>query len=329
MKDNDTHIVSEVDLLKLWQLMITIRRVEEAIADRYPEGKMRCPTHLSIGQEGVAAAAGLALQATDLAVSTHRGHAHYLGKNGSIDAMIAELYGKVTGCSGGYGGSMHLIDKRVGFEGTTAIVGNSIPVGVGLAHGLKLEGRGDIACVFLGDAATEEGSFFESVNYALVQKIPVLFICENNLYSVYSPLKVRQPEGRKIHQMVAAMGMRTHAGDGNDVALTYKSILASAERVRESSCPEFLEFSTYRWREHCGPNYDNDIGYRSPEEAHHWQELDPIPRLKKLLMDMYAPKESTFLRFEHQLAERIDSAFRKAEAAPFPSHELIHHMVYA
>jgi len=164
--------------------MKRIRRVEEQIAARYPEGRMRCPTHLSTGQEAVAAAVGKALRRDDLAVSGHRAHAHYLGKGGDLKAMIAEIYGKVGGCSRGRGGSMHLIDVSVGFEGSTAIVANSIPVGVGMALAAKLKKSGQVSCVFFGDGAVEEGVFYDSVNFAVVKQLPVLFLCENNLYSV-------------------------------------------------------------------------------------------------------------------------------------------------
>ena len=144
----------------LFYTMLRIRRVEEAIADRYKEQKMRTPVHLSIGQESIAAVVGSQLHREDYCVSTHRAHAHYLAKGGSLKAMVAEIYGKVTGCCRGRGGSMHLIDTAVGFMGSTAIVGNTIPIGVGLGLSLKLSGEGKISCIFLGDGAIEEGVFF-------------------------------------------------------------------------------------------------------------------------------------------------------------------------
>ncbi|NBW52030.1 MAG: thiamine pyrophosphate-dependent dehydrogenase E1 component subunit alpha, partial [Betaproteobacteria bacterium] len=186
---------------QLLHQMRRIRHVELEIARRYGEGKMRCPTHLSVGQEAVAAAVGLALRQTDLAVSGHRAHAHYLAKGGSLPAMLAEIYGRVDGCSRGKGGSMHLVDESVGFMGSTAIVAGTIPVGVGLAYGIKCKKSDQVSCVFHGDATVEAGVFFESVNFAVVKRLPVLFVCENNLYSVYSPLSVRQPQGRSIAQM--------------------------------------------------------------------------------------------------------------------------------
>ena len=161
-------MTSDLSLQLLYQ-MKRIRKVEEGIAARYPEGKMRCPTHLSVGQEAVPAAIALTLNHSDFAIGTHRGHGHYLGKGGNLGSMIAEIYGKVTGCSHGRGGSMHLIDMKVGFMGTTAIVGNSIPIGVGLGLSIQLHGTDQLSCIFLGDGAVEEGVFYESANFAAVR----------------------------------------------------------------------------------------------------------------------------------------------------------------
>ena len=192
-------------LKDLFYMMKKIRLVEERIALEYPKNEIRCPTHLSIGQEGVPAALSIALNNADYAVSTHRGHAHYLSKGGNLNKMIAEIYGKKSGCSGGKGGSMHLIDKDVGFMGTSAIVGNSIPVGVGLGLALKLNKTKNVSCIFLGDGAIEEGSFYESLNFAVLKELPIIFICENNLYSVYSPLSVRQPKNRNIRDLACLL----------------------------------------------------------------------------------------------------------------------------
>ena len=178
----------------IYALMKKIRMTEERIAEEYPKGEIRCPTHLSIGQEAPAAMVSLATRKSDFAVSTHRSHAHYIGKGGNLERMICELYGKENGCSKGKGGSMHLIDTEVGFMGSSAIVGNSIPIGTGISLSLKLNGSNAITIVYLGEAATEEGVFYESINFAALEKLKVLFVCENNKYSVYSPLSVRQPE---------------------------------------------------------------------------------------------------------------------------------------
>ena len=318
----------ELDL-RLLRHMRRIRVVEEEIAARYQEGKMRCPTHLSVGQEAVAAAVAECVQPTDFAVSTHRGHAHYLAKGGSLKAMIAELYGKATGCSKGKGGSMHLVDLSVGFMGTSAIVGNSIPVGVGLALSAQLKGTDQISCVFFGDGTVEEGVFYESVNFAAVRKLPVLFICENNLYSVYSPLSVRQPKGRSIAAMVSAMGVNVAEGDGNDALECHKILGAAAKAVRSGQGPLFLEFSTYRWREHCGPYFDNDIGYRSQEEFEQWQSKDPIHQLEESLRQQDPSSATSFQAILSEVEAEIAEAFDYAERSPFPLAEEAYIGIYA
>jgi TPP-dependent pyruvate/acetoin dehydrogenase alpha subunit len=309
--------------------MRRIRVVEEEIAARYQEGKMRCPTHLSVGQEAVAAAVAECVQPTDFAVSTHRGHAHYLAKGGSLKAMIAELYGKATGCSKGKGGSMHLVDLSVGFMGTSAIVGNSIPVGVGLALSAQLKGTDQISCVFFGDGTVEEGVFYESVNFAAVRKLPVLFICENNLYSVYSPLSVRQPKGRSIAAMVSAMGINVAEGDGNNALECHEILGTAAKSVRSGQGPLFLEFSTYRWREHCGPCFDNDIGYRSQGEFEQWQRKDPIRQLEESLRKQDPSSATSFQVITAEVKAEVVEAFDYAERSPFPLAEEAYIGIYA
>jgi pyruvate dehydrogenase E1 component alpha subunit len=312
--------------LKLYRNMYRIRAVEEEIARRYPEGKMRCPVHLSIGQEAVPAAFAESVRATDFAVSTHRGHAHYLAKGGNLGAMLAEIYGKATGCAKGKGGSMHLIDLGVNFMGTSAIVGNSIPIGVGLALSAQLKGTNQISCVFLGDGAIEEGVFYESVNFAAVKKLPVLFICENNLYSVYSPLSVRHPKGRSIAKMVEAMGAQIAEGDGNDALAAHQIMQDAVDQVRAGDGPYFLEFSTYRWREHCGPNYDNDIGYRTQQEFQDWHSREPISRMESAL---HQTDPVVMDKMRAAVNEEVQAAFEHAEAALFPAQSDAYQGVYA
>jgi TPP-dependent pyruvate/acetoin dehydrogenase alpha subunit len=301
--------------------MLRIRAVEETIAARYSEQKMRCPTHLSVGQESVAAAAGAVLRHSDLAVSGHRAHAHYLAKGGSLKAMIAEIYGKATGCSRGKGGSMHLVDESVGFMGSTAIVAGTVPVGVGLAYPMKLKRSDQIACVFLGDAVVETGVFFESVNFAVLKQLPVLFVCENNLYSVYSPMRVRQPVGREIHKMVAGLGLPTFHGDGNDVRTTHDVLADGVEAIRSGGGPRFYEFDTYRWREHCGPLYDDDVGYRPAGELAAWKKKDSIARFSAVLLREDVVTQADIDGMNKDIAAEVDEAFDFAEASPFPPAE--------
>jgi TPP-dependent pyruvate/acetoin dehydrogenase alpha subunit len=298
--------------------MRRIRHVEQEIARRYSEGKMRCPTHLSIGQEAVSAGVGLALRCSDMAVSGHRAHAHYLAKGGNLSAMLAEIYGRIDGCSRGKGGSMHLIDESVGFMGSTAIVAGTIPVGVGLAYGMKCKRADQVSCIFLGDAAVEAGVFFESVNFAVVKKLPVLFLCENNLYSVYSPLSVRQPEGRSIAKMAEGLGLKSSNGDGNDVAEVYSKTTEALASIRGGDGPQLLEFSTYRWLEHCGPNYDNDIGYRSETEFLAWEAKEPIARFETALISNTTLSKAEVQQMDAAIVLEVQDAFAFAEASPMP-----------
>jgi len=316
-------------LINLFKQMYRIRAVEEAIAHHYPEGKMRCPVHLSIGQESIPAVFAQSIATTDFTVSTHRGHAHYLAKGGNLNAMIAEIYGKSTGCSKGKGVSMHLIDLAVNFMGTSAIVGNSIPIGVGLALSAQLKRTNQISCVFLGDGATEEGVFYESVNFAAVRKLPVLFICENNLYSVYSPLSVRQPKGRSIAKMVEAMGVEVAVGDGHNITSSHEIMKKAVDKVRGTRAPLFLEFTTYRWREHCGHGFDNDIGYRTQEEFLEWQTKDPLNNLEQQLQQTSLHLASSLEKIKSVIDLEVEKAFEFAESSLFPARSEAYDGVYA
>ena len=298
---------------KLFESMLRIRLVEESIANKYSEQKMRCPTHLSIGQEAIAVGVCANLTSQDQVLSTHRAHAHYLAKGGCLNSMMAEIYGKASGCSKGMGGSMHLIDTSVGFMGSTAIVGNTIPVAVGLALEKKLTRKKSIACVFFGDGATEEGAFYESVNFAIIHSLPILFICENNLYSVYSGLEVRQPVDRKIYKMVRAMGISAQHGNGNDVEEVVRKVKHAKTMILKSGGPQFLEFDTYRWREHCGPNFDNNIGYREESEFLKWKKKDP-------LKNFYSENSQKYIdRKIDTISQEIDDAHQFADDSKFPT----------
>lgn len=293
--------------------MLRIRLVEESIANKYSEQKMRCPTHLSIGQEAIAVGVCANLTSQDQVLSTHRAHAHYLAKGGCLNSMMAEIYGKASGCSKGMGGSMHLIDTSVGFMGSTAIVGNTIPVAVGLALEKKLTHKKSIACVFFGDGATEEGAFYESVNFAIIHSLPILFICENNLYSVYSGLEVRQPVDRKIYKMARAMGISAQHGNGNDVEEVARKVKQAKTMIMKSGGPQFLEFDTYRWREHCGPNFDNNIGYREESEFLKWKKKDP-------LKNFYSENSQKYIdRKIDTISQEIDDAHQFADDSKFPT----------
>lgn len=315
--------------LRLWEGMVRIRSVEEAIADHYGEQQMRCPVHLSIGQEAAAAGACSPLRPSDQVMSTHRSHAHYLAKGGNLQAMIAELHGKKTGCCGGRGGSMHLVDLSAGFVGAVPIVGSTIPIATGLAfadHNLK---RDRVTVAFLGEAATEEGVFHESLNFAVLHKLPIVFVCENNLYSVYSPLSVRQPEGRPLVTLAAGHGASAHQGDGNDPLAVHKLMAAAVEHARTGRGPVFLELMTYRWREHCGPGYDNHIGYRTEAEFQEWKKRDPIATFEGRLREAGFIDDTATKRFRESVSLEVENAFALAKAAPTPAPADLFKHVYA
>ena len=317
--------------LNLFESMVRIRMIEEAIAEKYTEQpqKMRCPVHLSIGQEAAAAGVGLALQTDDMTMSGHRSHAHYLARGGDLNSMIAELHGRETGCCKGRGGSMHLVDMEVGFMGAVPIVGSTIPIAVGLGFAEHLKKGDRVSVAFFGEGATEEGVFHESMNFASLHKLPVVFVCENNLYSVYSPMEVRQPAHREVFQQAAGHGVVGHQGDGNNPIEVYDLMTEALSHARDRKGPVFLELNTYRWREHCGPNYDNDIGYRTEEEFLEWKRKDPIARFKEIIEEHGVFDETRHSRFVSDLDAEINEAFAAAAAAPFPSPESLLDNVYA
>lgn len=303
---------SKTSPLELLRSMTRIRMVEEEIAKRYPEQQMRCPVHLSIGQEAAAVGVCAALQPTDWAFSGHRNHAHYLAKGGNLKAMLAEIYGKATGCCGGKGGSMHLSDQAAGFIAATPIVGSTVPIAVGAALTAQREGKRRVVVVFLGDGAMETGVVHESLNFATLKNLPILFVCENNLYSVYSPLNVRQPPHRSISDLAAGHGLKTIKADGNDVQEVYTTASAAVQELRHGLGPVFIELATYRWLEHCGPGYDNDIGYRTDNEFQEWKKRDPLVISSRQLSKFLKSAEVNAIRQE------IQAAFMAAISDPFP-----------
>jgi TPP-dependent pyruvate/acetoin dehydrogenase alpha subunit len=304
--------------MRLYRDMLRIRVLEERIVALYSQWEMRCPVHLSIGQEAAAVGSALALRASDYALSGHRSHGHYIAKGGSLPKMMAEIYGRATGCAQGKGGSMHLIDLDCGFLGSAPIVGSTIPIGVGTALGSRMRGEDRVTMVYFGDGAVETGVFHESLEFAALKKLPVVFLCENNLYSVYSPLEVRQRSDRPILGLAKAHGIEAHEGDGNDVEAVYRLAQAAVETARAGRGPVFLELATYRWREHCGPNYDNDIGYRTEAEFEEWRARCPIERQRKRLIAKRIATAAELDAVAAEIGREIDAAFAFAKASPFP-----------
>ena len=308
-----------MDELKLYREMLRIRLVEEAIATRYAEQQMRCPVHLSIGQEAVAVGVCAALGSQDYAMSGHRSHAHYLAKGGSLGAMLAEIYGKATGCCCGKGGSMHLVDLEAGFLGAVPIVGSTIPIATGTALTSQMLGEKRVTVAFFGEGATEEGVFHESANFASLRKLPIVFVCENNLYSVYTPMAPRQPANREVYGQARGHGIESYQADGNDVHAVRDLARNAVEKARGGEGPTFLEFKTYRWREHCGPNFDNDIGYRTEQEFEAWKRICPLVRVENILQVAGHLDEGKKAAIHEDIQIEIGDAFDFALGSPYPS----------
>lgn len=314
--------------LALFRSMLRIRRVEEAIANRYVEQEMRCPMHLCIGQEAIAVGVCAALSENDVIFSNHRAHGHYLAKGGNMNAMVAELYGRSTGCCGGRGGSMHLIDLDVGFMGATPIVGGTVPLAVGAAWAASLKKEKRVSVIFFGDGCFEEGVVHESLNFATLHKLPVIFVCENNGFSVYTRLDERQPN-RPIYRIAEAHGLTAYIGDGNDVEEVLSIAKTAVDSARQGKGPQFIELSTYRWREHCGPDFDDHLGYRAVQEIENGLKDCPIVKFTTRLKQNSSLSQSDIEQFEAEIREEVSDAFKFALSSAKPSTKDAGKRVYA
>jgi TPP-dependent pyruvate/acetoin dehydrogenase alpha subunit len=326
--DNKNHVSnSKHTFLKLYYQLLRIRMVEEAIATEYLKQEMRCPVHLCIGQEAPPVGVSSHLQKSDMVFSNHRSHGHYLAKGGNVEKMIAEIYGKGTGASHGRGGSQHLIDLSVNFIASTPIVAGTIPIATGAALSIKLKKEKRIAVSYFGDAAVEEGVTHESFNFASLKELPILYICENNLYSILTPITDRQPS-RPIHTLVAVHGIATYVCDGNDVMDIYLKAEKAIKYIRQGRGPAFLECRTYRIKEHCGP-LEEPVGSRPEAEIVTWKRKDPIKRFEKYLLQRHILDEKTKDTITKKIDREIRSAFLKAQASPFPEEVPSREQVYA
>ncbi len=316
------------DCFKLYSEMLFIRHVEEMIVKKYHEQKMRCPVHLSIGQEAAAVGVCHALLKKDRIFSNHRSHGHYLAKKGDLKKMLAEIYGKYAGCCGGRGGSMHLFDKSQNITASVPLVSSSIALAVGSALSSKIDNSKEVTVSFLGDGSVEEGIFHESLNFASINKLPIIFVCENNLYSVYTPINERQPI-RPFNKLGEAHAVKSYVCDGNDVLKIYEITKKLVKNCRLNKGPFFLTLNTYRHREHCGPNYDNTIGYRTEKEFKLWKKKDPIKNFKKKLINNYHFNERQLEELSLKLNKSINKAFNFAEKSKLPTPDLIKKYIYA
>jgi len=297
--------------------MLRLRLIEERLSAIYHEAdEIKTPMHLYTGQEAAAVGVCAALRPEDTVSPSHRSHGWYIAKGGDLKAMMAELMGKEVGCSGGWGGSMHLSDAACGVMGSSSILAGTVPHAVGAALAFQMKGEDRVAVAPAGDAAIEEGVFHESLNWASLKKLPVIFVCENNLYSTTTPLGSRQP-CVDIYKRAQAYGMPGSRCDGNDVGDVYAKALQAVNRARSAQGPSLIEVMTYRWREHVGPNYDWDAGYRTKQEGQEWMKHCPI----KALAAQFPAQEVQFFREEFE--KEIDGALAFARQAAFPRKETI------
>jgi acetoin:2,6-dichlorophenolindophenol oxidoreductase subunit alpha len=304
-------------LRAMYVAMLRIRVCEERLADLLLTKEIGCPTHLYTGQEAVAAGVCAALQREDYMFGGHRSHGHYLAKGGDIRGLAAEIFVRETGCSRGRGGSMHLTAPHVGLLGTSALVGGGMGPGVGTALASVLLGRGHVTAIFFGDGAIEEGIFSESLNFASLKKLPVVFVCENNLYASHLPLRVRQPQP-DLYKHAEPFGVPGLRIDGNDAIGVYQTASAAVARARAGDGPTLLECMTYRWRGHVGPSFDLEYDIRTREELDSWIARDPIERLAKNMVEAGVMTEAERGKLDAQAQDDVDDAMSFARKSPFP-----------
>jgi TPP-dependent pyruvate/acetoin dehydrogenase alpha subunit len=307
---------------RIYRSLYLIRRVEEVVADLYPTDKIKSPVHLSIGQEAVSVGVCAALRPEDIVFGTYRGHAAYLAKGGDLRGMLAELYGKRTGTAKGKAGSMHLIDVSHGVMGMSAIVGTTIPHAAGYAYALQTRGSDAVVVCFFGDGATEEGVLYETLNFAALKRLPLLFVCENNGYAIHSPIAQRQAN-TDIAERADAFGMPAKRLVDDDVFDILQAASDAVGALRRGAGPQFLEVPTYRWREHVGPGVDFAAGYRSLDDAQTWFDNDQVRRVAARLP---APVRTAI---EESVEREIADAVEFAERSPFPDAEELLTDVYA
>jgi len=306
------------DLLdRMYYTMIRIRKTEETIGELVSKGEIITPCHLYIGQEAIATGICSTLEKDDWVFSNHRSHGHFIAQGGSLRSLFAELFGKKTGCSGGWGGSMHLSDPSCGFPGSSAIVAGSISVAVGAALGFSYSGTHRISTVFFGDGATNEGVFYEALNFAALFKLPVLFVCENNFYSAHMPIS-RCLANTDILNKAEAMGVKGMRIDGNDVIAVFNAANIGVVSIRNGEGPFFLECQTYRWRGHVGPNDDVDKGIRSAGELASWVARCPIKRMEGYLESQEVLTEKRRKDLQEHVSLEIHDALEYARNSSYP-----------
>lgn len=308
--------ISSATLQAMYVTMLKLRKFEERVAELIGK-EIKCPTHLCIGQEAVATGVCTNLRRDDYVFSTHRSHGHYIAKGGDMKALMAEFYGKATGCSKGRGGSMHLASPDMGLPGSSAIVAGTVPLAVGAALAFSMQGKDTVSVAFFGDGAIGEGAFYESLNFASLKKLPVVFICENNLYSTHMPISACLAD-TNIYKKVEAFNMPGLRIDGNDVVEVYQAAGGAVENARLGKGPTLIECMTYRWRGHVGSSDDLDKGLRSKEELDYWMARCPIKALERFLLHRGVISELEKNQICTGIQREVEETVIFARESPYP-----------
>lgn len=305
-------------LIEALRRMLLIRLAEQTIADDFIKNKIFSFLHLSIGQEAVAVGTALALQKGDRMWGNHRSHAHYLSMGGNLYRMFCEIYGKADGCCKGYGGSMHMLDRNVGFMGSTPILGSVAPIATGSAFEQKASKSENISVCFIGDGASEEGVVYESVNLAAVMKLPVLFVIENNLYAVSTDFSVRRAERFSYGQLYTALGAHFFGANGNAFIPMYQTVSDARKAITTKGGPAVVEARVFRHMAHSGPIFDDAAGYRKVDTKEVREEADPIKNVMSHIRGKGVSAES-LERIHGEVKEQVRKAFDAAQSAPTPA----------
>ncbi|MFC1942402.1 thiamine pyrophosphate-dependent dehydrogenase E1 component subunit alpha [Chloroflexota bacterium] len=315
-------------LRSVYTMMLRMRRFEERVAGLITEpSEINCPVHLYTGEEAIAAGVCANLRKDDYVFSTHRSHGHYIAKGGDIKTLMAELFCRTTGCSRGRGGSMHLVSPEMGLPGSTAIVAGSVPLAVGTALASYLQDKDTISAVFFGDGATNEGVWYESLNFSSLKKLPVIFICENNLYSTHMPISACLAD-TAIYKKADAFGIPGVRIDGNNVFEVYETAKKAIEGARRGEGPTLIECMTYRWRGHVGPNYDLEKGLRSKKDLDYWMNKCPLIALESVLIEQNIMSETEITRIGQEIDKEIEEAITFAGESPYPDPNELLNNVY-
>ena len=304
-------------LVGMYRKMMTIRRFEEMVINEFHNGAIPGVVHSYIGQEAVAVAVCANLNIDDRIVSNHRGHGHCIAKGADLNRMMAELYGKKTGYCKGKGGSMHIADFSIGMLGANGIVAAGLPIAVGAAFAAQLEGKGRVGLIFFGDGACHEGEFHESLNLAAIWELPVIFVCENNLYGSNIPVRYAIA-ATNIADMPAAYNIPSVIVDGNDLFAVYDATEQAVARARAGRGPSFLECRTYRWRHHFEVDIIPDL--RPTEEVKLWKQEDPIARLETTLCGL-GLTSGDMKAIDKDVLSQVEEAVKYAKESPFPAPE--------